>query len=206
MITSELNNYISTITEEFDEIPEERRRLLLEIARFISSGLKNKKEAKLLFICTHNSRRSHISQIWAQSAAFYYGIPGIQTYSGGTKESAFNEYAVEAMRNAGFLIVAAKEGKNPLYKVSYHKEASPIMAYSKKFDDDGNPQQDFCAIMTCSEADHNCPYIHGASLRVALPYLDPKEFDGTSKQKKAYSDRTHQIAREMFYLFSQVNK
>jgi protein-tyrosine-phosphatase len=205
MITPELNKYITTITGEFDAIPEERQKLLIEIAHFINYNLKNKKETRLVFICTHNSRRSHISQIWAQTASSYYGIPGIQTYSGGTEESAFNIHAVEAMRDAGFRIIVEKEGKNPVYKVTYHQEAGPVMAYSKKYDDHENPKQDFCAIMTCSDADHNCPFIPGAVLRIALPYQDPKEFDGTTKQKEAYTERTHQIAREMFYLFSQVD-
>ncbi|MCK4776283.1 MAG: protein-tyrosine-phosphatase, partial [Candidatus Krumholzibacteria bacterium] len=65
--------------------------------------------------------------------------------------------------------------------------------------------EDFCAVMTCSQADKNCPVVVGASMRVAIPYDDPKAFDGTDQEAANYDERCRQISREMLYLFSAVN-
>ncbi len=196
--------YAEGISAEFDQIPEERKRALKKIALYVKSQHSANQEARLTFICTHNSRRSHISQIWASTAAAYYGINGVETYSGGTETTAFNPRAVNAMKKAGFAIETMQEGDNPIYAVSYAQGAAPLQAYSKKYDADGNPTENFCAVMTCSEADKNCPVVAGASLRVAIPYEDPKAFDGTDQEAAKYTERSEQIAREMLYLFSQV--
>ena len=83
---------------------EDRKILLNELAIYIKETLTTKKEVQLVFICTHNSRRSHMAQIWAQTAAFYYDIRNIHTYSGGTQKTAFNSSAVKALQEVGFKI------------------------------------------------------------------------------------------------------
>ncbi len=55
-------------------VSAERRVVLDAIATDIAAELESGKPAKLTFICTSNSRRSHMSQIWAQTAAYYYGL------------------------------------------------------------------------------------------------------------------------------------
>jgi arsenate reductase (thioredoxin) len=204
MISKELEKFVSERIDEFDQIPGQRKKELEKIAGYIKSKINADRPAKLTFICTHNSRRSHLSQIWAQTAAYYYRIHNVETYSGGTEATAFNPNAVKAMKEVGFKISIAKERKNPLYDVKYSKNAPLMQVYSKVFDQEGNPTTDFAAIMTCSHADENCPFIPGASLRIPVTYDDPKEFDGTPMQDKAYEERTRQIAREMLYLFSRV--
>jgi arsenate reductase (thioredoxin) len=157
----------------------------------------------LNFVCTHNSRRSHISQIWAQAAARYYGIENVETFSGGTEATAFNPRAVTAMQQAGFDISTIKDDNNPVYKVKFSNDAPALTVFSKKYDDDFNPKADFAAIMTCSHADENCPFIPGAK-RIALTYDDPKDFDGTPQEATKYTERVHEIGREILYAFSQV--
>jgi arsenate reductase (thioredoxin) len=178
--------------------------VLGKVAIFIKSKIDAHQPVRLVFICTHNSRRSHISQIWAQIAAHFYEVPEVRTYSGGTEATAFNPNAVEAMREAGLKIHVAKGGQNPVYEVHYAKDAPVMRVFSKVFDEGNNPQMDFAAIMTCSHADENCPFIPGASLRIPVTYEDPKVFDGAPQQEQAYKERNQQIAREMFYLFSKV--
>jgi len=185
---------------EFDQIPGERKITLEDLAGFINSKLKDGEKVYLNFICTHNSRRSHMAQIWAQAAAGYYSIPGVQCYSGGTEATAFNPRAVKAMKKAGFDIVTTKEGNNPVYNVFYANEADPIIAFSKRYDDPFNPNKDFAAIMTCSQADENCPLVLGASKRIAITYDDPKEFDDTLLEVARYDERVRQIGREMLYV------
>ncbi|MBC7921795.1 MAG: protein-tyrosine-phosphatase [Ferruginibacter sp.] len=199
-----LQRYIDSVAGEFNQIPEDRRRALNKLAWYVQTKVKANSMARLTFICTHNSRRSHLAQIWAQTAAHYYGVPGVETYSGGTEATAFNARAVKAMTKAGFRIEPTGEEKNPVYLVRFNDETAPVKAFSKIYDAVGNPRQDFCAVMTCSQADQNCPFIPGASLRVAIPYNDPKDFDGTPQEEAQYEERTRQIAREILYVFNQV--
>jgi hypothetical protein len=184
-------------------IAEDRRRQLDKLALFIRTKLGSGEGAKLVFICTHNSRRSHMSQLWAAVAAAHYGVAGVETFSGGTEVTAFNPRAVEALRRAGFAI-AAGEGENPRYQVSYLEGGPAVEAFSKRYADPPNPTAGFAAVMTCSQADKNCPTVEGASLRVPIPYVDPKEADGQPDEAEVYDARSTQIATEMFYLFRRV--
>ncbi|MDZ7717073.1 MAG: protein-tyrosine-phosphatase [Balneolaceae bacterium] len=181
------------------EIPDQRKRKLEKIANYIRS----KDQPKLTFICTHNSRRSHLCQIWAAAIADYFGIDNVETYSGGTEATAFNPRAVEAIKRAGFR-VENPGGENPKYKVYFDDESKPLVCFSKTFEDSHNPQKDFAAIMTCSDADANCPVVPGAEKRFSIPYIDPKESDGTPKEKEIYDERCLQIASEMYYLLSKI--
>lgn len=202
----ELSSYIESVIAEFDAIPEHRKDQLTRIALYVKTKKLTNEPANLTFICTHNSRRSHMSQVWAATAADYYGIEEwVHTYSGGTEITAFNARAVAAMERAGFRI-ENPGGNNPRYKVTYSDNRPHLECFSKKFDNTINPIEQFVAVMTCSEADKNCPYIPGASLRIPIPYSDPKESDGTDQETTTYDERCRQIATEMFYLMSQAQQ
>lgn len=194
------------LIENFDTISSERKELLKQLTKFVEQRVQAGKTVHLNFICTHNSRRSHLSQLWAQAAAHYYNVPNVQSYSGGTEATAFNPRAVKAMQDAGFEISAIKDGENPVYKVRFADAAKPVTAFSKKYDDPFNHNKDFAAIMTCSHADENCPLVLGATGRIALTYDDPKEFDGTPQESAKYRERVEQIGTEILYAFSQVKK
>lgn len=201
----ELAQYVQSLLPDMAAIPEDRKELLQEVALFVREKKQANEPANLTFICTHNSRRSHLNQIWAATAAAYYGLEeGIHTYSGGTETTAFNPRAVAAIERAGFR-VNHTTGDNPHYMVSFSDQGQVIECFSKKYDDPFNASENFAAIMTCSDADKNCPFIPGASLRLPIPYVDPKEADGTSKEAEVYDERTRQIATEMFYIMSRVN-
>jgi arsenate reductase len=181
----------------------ERKALLEEMAEYLREKLSTGQEIRLNFICTHNSRRSQFSQIWAQTAASYYGIEAL-CYSGGVEVTAFNPRAVSAIRRDGFKLVQ-KEGNNPVYFVFYSEEEEPIVAFSKVYDDAINAPKDFAAVMTCDHADENCPFIPGAEKRFPLRYKDPKAFDDSSQEEQMYTERSHQIGAELFYLFEKVS-
>jgi len=201
-----LLKYIKNAENSFSQIPDKRKSELKEIAAFVTHKNQLGEKAKLIYICTHNSRRSHFGQIWAATAAKYYGIPNVESYSGGTESTAFNERSVAAVKRAGFKVLKTTEGNNPVYHVKLDENSSEIVAFSKKYDDAVNPQNDFCAIMTCNSADQACPVVFGASLRVATQYEDPKAFDDTPDEAKMYDERCKQIAIETLYLFSKVIK
>lgn len=199
-----LNEYVAERLAEFDEIPAERKALLAQMAEFIRQQRHND-SARLIFICTHNSRRSHLSQIWAQTAAWYYSQSGIECFSGGTEATAFNPRAVAAMQRAGFSIEKNDNSArpyNPDYLVSYAESAPPQECFSKTYDDKANPQQNFCAVMTCSDADEACPMVLGAAARIPIRYEDPKIADDTAQEAQRYDERCRQIAREMLYAIS----
>lgn len=199
-----LENTIQLLLKQFDTIPDDRKAVLKQLTEFIENKLKTNQEIKLVFICTHNSRRSHISQLWAQAATSFYGIENVTSYSGGTEATAFNPRAVKAMKEAGFKITPTSEGDNPIYEVQFSNQAKSVTAYSKKYDAESNPRKDFAAIMTCSHADENCPVVSGMEKRISLPYDDPKDFDGTPQEDSKYRERVIEIGKEILFAFSQV--
>ncbi len=200
----DIAEFLESLTGEFDQIEKGRQSTLGRIADYVSRKRAAGKEVRLLFICTHNSRRSHLAQIWAQTAAYYMDIDRVQTFSGGTEATAFNPRAVSAMKQAGFKIKGKNDSSNPIYSVSFARGVPAMEAYSKRFSDPINPQEEFCAVMVCSQADEACPVIFGSDLRVSIPYDDPMTFDGSPQESKEYDERCHQIARDILYLFSRV--
>lgn len=200
----ELKTYLNEIENEFDSIPEKRKVVLNKLAHEIKKEHNEDLRVKLNFICTHNSRRSIMSQIWAQTAAFVYDISNVFCYSGGIEETAFNTRSVRALRKAGFNIMQKDKSDNPIYHTIFSESEAYMRIYSKDYNEDSNPQEDFIAVITCSDADKNCPVVFGAAHRYSVTYEDPKIFDNTPKEEEAYDERTRQIATEMFYLFSKV--
>jgi hypothetical protein len=201
---AKLKSYIVARVGEFHQIPAERKEQLRRLALYVRGRVETGSAAKLTFICTHNSRRSHLAQLWAAAGAAYYRIPNVATFSGGTKATAFNPRAVAALERAGFKIAKLSDDSNPRYQVEIVEGADPQTCFSKVYDQEPNPIDDFCAVMTCSQADAACPIVKGAARRVAIPYDDPKAFDGTAQETAKYSERCAQIAREMLYVCSQV--
>ena len=184
------------------DISEDRIDKLQPLIDYIKSKREKGQSIRLNFICTHNSRRSQFSQIWAQTAADYFEIPAF-CYSGGVEVTACNERTINSLERSGFII--SKHGhSNPIYFILHQKDARPIIVFSKLYDDVINPHGIFATIMTCSHADENCPLIPGAEARIPVRYEDPKEFDDTNLESQKYDERSKQIASEMFYVFSRV--
>lgn len=197
-----LEDFISKI--ESDTIIEDRKKALQPLIDFIQQKIDNHEEIRLNFICTHNSRRSHFAQIWAQTMAFHFGIEKVFCYSGGTEATALFPTVAETLQNTGFKIDKLSEGENPIYGIKYAENKHPIIGFSKKWDNVFNPKSGFVAIMTCSQADENCPFIAGAEKRIPITFEDPKKYDGTSQQTEKYNERNLQIATELFYVFSKI--
>ncbi|MCC6723940.1 MAG: protein-tyrosine-phosphatase [Saprospiraceae bacterium] len=205
-LNEQLQTYCTNLEGEFALIPEPRQQELAELADYISKKLKSGEAAKLTVICTHNSRRSHIGQLWLAAAATFYGVEGVATYSGGTEATAFNPRAVAAMRRAGFSISGDETESNPRYTAKLGEGTDEITLFSKKYDDPANPQRGFAAIMVCSDADEACPFIPGAEKRFAIRYDDPKAADGTPDEAATYDERCKQIGREMLFAVRHATK
>jgi len=195
-----LNALCSKIALE--TISDHRKEILEVLITYIKEKIISGKKPLLNFICTHNSRRSQLSQIWAQTAADYYKI-NAGCFSGGIEITAFNERAVSSLRRNGFKVKSIGE-INPKYQVYYAQNSKPIIAFSKLFNDAFNPSEPFAAVMTCDHADENCPFIPYSERRISLTYNDPKAYDNTDLEVKKYDERTLQIASEMIYVFKKV--
>ena len=197
-----LNDFISNL--DIASITSERKQTLSPLVEYIQEKFDNGESIRLNFICTHNSRRSHLSQIWAQTMAHHFGIKIVSCYSGGTEATALFPMVASTLANTGFEVQMLSEGKNPVYGIKFSENEHPVICFSKRMDDDFNPKSDFAAIMTCSQADEGCPFVPGAEKRIPITYEDPKTFDDTPQQAEKYSERSKQIATEMFYVFSQI--
>ena len=188
----------------FENISNDSKNILQPLIDYIQGKVNSKKRVNLNFICTHNSRRSHLAQIWAQFAAAYYTIPNLNCYSGGTEKTALFPKVAETLENQGFQILKIADNINPIYAIKFDENSLPIIGFSKKYDDPFNPVSNFAAIMTCSQADEGCPFIAGAEKRIPITYDDPKISDGTIEQTEVYQQRSIEIATEMMYVFSQI--
>ena len=198
-----IQDYCAQRILEFDLIPKERKEDLKILSNYLLKKYESGEIPKVIVICTHNSRRSHLGQLWLAVGADYYGLPPLQSFSGGTEATAFNPRAVAAMERIGFDIQTEDEtANNPEYQIKWSIDQSPYLAFSKKYDTPPNPNKKFAGIMVCTDADENCPVIFGMDLRLALPFEDPKAFDGTELEAQKYDERALQIAREFLFVTS----
>ncbi len=201
-IFKDISNVIETL--DTDIVSEERKVVLNQLSDYIRDKIKSDASIRLNFICTHNSRRSHLSQVWAQTMAAYFDIKNVFCYSGGTEATAMFPKVGETLSNQGFAINKLSEEENPVYAIKFSENAHPIIAFSKEYDADFNPTSEFAAIMTCSSADEGCPIVFGCDKRIAITYEDPKTSDGTPHQSETYLERSLQIASEMKFVFGDL--
>ncbi len=196
-----LKKNIKSVEKQFDEINEERKKELTILADKIRQQINEQGSSNVTFVCTHNSRRSQLAELWLRAASEYYGLDNIASYSGGTEATAFNPRMVDAVLRFGFYLRRSKDAENPRYLASLDsKDRNNHTMFSKKYDDKFNPSKDFIAVMVCSQADAECPFVPGAYSRISLPYEDPKAFDGTDQETTAYDQKVEEIGREILFV------
>ena len=204
MVLKEINQTIQGLAVH--SIPEERRIQLQGFIDYMRYKVALGELINLNFICTHNSRRSHLAQIWAQTMAANFNIKQLLCFSGGTEATALYPAIKATLEGQGFEFEIKKAGKNPHYQIVFSDDEPAIIAFSKKYDALFNPSSNFAAIMTCSHADENCPLIPGAEKRILMQYEDPKKYDNSAQETKMYAACSLQIAAEMYFVFSSINK
>ena len=197
-----MKDIISTFS--FGNISNERKEILQPLITFIQSKKDNNDTIRLNFICTHNSRRSHLSQIWATTMAYRFGVKNVFCYSGGTEATAMFPKVAETLMKQCFKVLKLSENQNPVYAIKYAEAEQPIICFSKVYNDDFNPKSHFGAVITCNSADENCPIVFGAEQRFPIKYDDPKTFDGTNLMDAKYAEKSLEIAEEMFCVFGSV--
>ena len=197
-----LEKTISTL--RVDTLSKDRKEVLQPLIEYIQKKVNHQEKIRLNFICTHNSRRSHLSQIWAQTMAFYYETPNVTCYSAGTEATAMFYMVAETLKKQGFEYEKLDEATNPIYAIKFDCNEPPVVAFSKTLQHAFNPISNFAAVMTCSSANEACPFVSGAEKRFSVQYEDPKKFDNTDEMQQGYWDKSIEIATEMAYVFSKI--
>lgn len=198
-INEELQGTAKRLVNESDQITSERKEQLAEIATFILENTTSPENFSVLFVCTHNSRRSHIADTWFKFGLLYFGLAGYDSYSGGLEATAFNPNAAAALERAGFTVAYKSKVQNPVVSISPGRYPVWKMK-SKVYTHKVNPTSNFVAIMVCSDADESCPLVDGAVGRFAVPYDDPRYYDNTPSQQLKYDQTVSEIGGEMLYL------
>jgi arsenate reductase len=201
-----MNPKIASLTETFSagNISDERKKVLELLATYIRDKQSKGETIRLNFICTHNSRRSHLSQIWAQVMAYHFDVKNAFCYSGGTEATAMFPKVAETLASQGFDILKLSDTTNPVYAIKYAPNEPAIICFSKEYNHAFNPSENYGAIVTCNSADEACPIVFGAETRIPIKYDDPKAFDNTDLMDAKYTERSLHIAQEMWYVFGRV--
>ena len=201
-----MNQKLTQTIKEISNLPitQERKEILAPFVTYLQEKLNKKEPIMVNFICTHNSRRSHLGQIWMQTIANHFNIANVTTYSGGTEATAMAKPIIATLITQGFEITPISEEPNPVNAVKFDADSHPIICFSKKYDNSFNPKANFLAIMTCSSADKGCPFVAGSEKRIPVTYIDPKISDNTDLEAQTYLERSNQIASEIYYVLSQL--
>jgi arsenate reductase len=210
-LSQKLREHADFLTTTFDLIDEPHRAAGEKLAHWIAANYQPGKPLHVTVVCTGNTRRSILGSSMGNLAAAYYGMPEIRFHSGGTVPTAFNPRTVSALKAIGFEVEPtgkeAERGEpktaNPVYRVSWG-DGFETYEFSKHYGDKSNPQEGFAALMVCGEADEACPFVKGATLRVSMPYLDPKIYDGGAYESAKYAERRDDIGRVMLSVLMQA--
>ena len=129
----ELNKTVTLFN--FEKITAERKSILQPLIDYIQLKANDNLAVRLNLICTHNSRRSHLSQVWAQTAAYYFDVKNVFCYSGGTEATVLFPKVAETLKKSGFEIKILSEDNNPVYAIKFASTESPVIGFSKTYDD-----------------------------------------------------------------------
>ncbi len=184
-------------------ISEERKELLLGAADTVYQHYKEKGKIQLVFVCTHNSRRSQLSEVLAILAAKQYNL-SITTFSAGTEATSVHENTMLALKEVGVSYSTVQHENQTAYLLTSQAMGEKTL-FSKTLQHESLPTQDFFAFMTCDQAAENCPFVPGAVKRIPLTYQDPKVSDSTPQALETYGKTATQILSEMMFIFAQIN-
>jgi hypothetical protein len=215
-----IREHADRLKTSFDMIGEPHRLAGRKLADWIAERYRPGRRLDVIVVCTGNSRRSILGATMGNIAAAYYGMPEVRFHSGGTAPSAFNVRTANALKEIGAEIEAAgqeaprgePQTANPVYRVRWGSSGGSdetsfeAIEFSKRYDDPVNPHEGFAALMVCGEADAACPVVKGAALRVSMPYLDPKIYDGGAYEAAKYAERRDDIGRLMLAVMMQARR
>jgi arsenate reductase len=213
-----VREHADSLTASFDMIGDSHRQAGRKLVVWLAKNYRQGTPLDLIVVCTGNSRRSILGATMGNVAAAYYGMPEIRFHSGGTAPSACDSRTLTALNQIGVEVELTGEEAargeprtaNPVYRIRWGSTgdtggpAMESMEFSKHYDDSANPQSGFAALMVCGEADAGCPFVKGSALRVSMPYLDPKIYDGGADEAAKYAERRDDMGRLMLSVMMQA--
>ena len=183
-----LNKYINKLENHKLEY-HQKKRIEIIVERLYN---KIKSISLIVFICTHNSRRSQFCEAWSKVLANRYGLNISFSSAGTTKTSVYKE-VINSLKRAG---VDINE------KGILNIEGKTSILYSKTLDD--IKENKFISITNCTDAEKNCPLDPRSHLNLNIFYDDPKKFDGMENEKKEYDKTSVSIAAEINVIFKSL--
>ena len=146
----------------------------------------------IVFICTHNSRRSQFCEFWAKYFSNHYD-KNLNIYSAGVEKTEVYNGVFKALLRCG---VKKLNNKLVIDKQSIRLESKTLEEIHLK---------SFISIINCSDAEKNCPIDFRSIANINLKYEDPKSFDGSSSEEDEYFNTSYLIARELNYIIRNIN-
>lgn len=206
MLKKDIKSLCDTLIFDHKLIPDNRKVHLNQLALTIQKQIKTSGKSYIIVICTHNSRRSQLGELWLHIGALYFSLP-IHSFSGGSEVTALNHRIVKALEIAEFTITEKTSGNNPQYSISLKEGTSQTdkLYFSKIYNDTQNPQSDFIALIVCDNADQSCPIISGADHRHFIPYIDPGYSDDSDSEAEVYLEKVYEIGREMLFMLELIS-
>ncbi len=209
----ELRRHAEFLTTSFDLIEPGHHVAIEQLADWIAKNWQPDGQLHVLATCSGNSRRSILSATMGNLAAAYYGFDNVRFHSGGTTPSAFNKRTIATLKEIGFQIEPTGEEAmrgdpktpNAIFRVLWGKGLE-AKEFSKSFKDPSNPSSGFAAIMVCTEADAECPVVPGASLRVAMTFVDPKLYDDGPFERGKYAERRDDVGRTFLAVMASARR
>jgi len=183
-----LDKYIDNLDNVILEDYQEKR--VKKISQELKSSINTYK--KIVFICTHNSRRSQLCEVWGSILSKRFNLD-LFFYSAGTKKTEVYTEVIKSLQRAGLEI--DMEGKIKLM----HNQ---IELHSKTLDE--IKEDEFIAMMTCSDAEKNCPVDQRSKKNIILFYDDPKKYDRTIHESNEYDKTCRLIASELNAIFKTL--
>jgi arsenate reductase (thioredoxin) len=204
--------HLALLSTQLDLIEEAHREGSHKLVDWLVKNYTPGKPLGVIVVCTGNTRRSMFGAAMGNLAASYHGLE-VRFSSGGTAPDAFNPRTITALREIGVTIDPigreAPRGsagrENPIYIVRWG-QGLEAQEFSKHYTDAGNPQDQYAAIVVCSEADASCPTVQGAAIRIPVKYLDPKLYDGAPFEAAKYAERRDDIGRFMLSTLMQARR
>lgn len=190
-----VSTFIETLRKASSFLKADRKLLLNKVVEVIKS---HDKEAKVVFVCTHNSRRSQAAELLLHLISEHFKRP-IITESAGTESTAFHGNMVKAFNSFGVNFLKYDLG-NPLY--IYQEFGQDKYLYSKRLEE--LDYQNSILITVCGDAKDNCPLILDGLAHLHLGYTDPKSFDGSDDELTGYQGKILEIGAELYYLVKRI--
>ena len=170
---------------------QKRKKRLDNIASVINENLN--KTRSIVFLCTHNSRRSQICEVWGKVFAEIYRKK-ININSAGAFKTVVHSQVYESIVKCGLVVDNKKE-------IFFDKKKFKLN--SKTID--SLTMKNFIAVMTCSNAEKSCPNDPRSIRNIKMFFNDPRIYDETDKMSREYLNTTIYIAEELNYIFKNIN-